>query len=174
MLILAVSLQIAGNVSVGNQFCPGSTASFECQTTEGGLLWETSSSTGANHVFDDPTQPSTRMLGIFLLRLDGISTDGGSVNSTAVVSNVTLPDNGTTLKCFENVDLSMFSETVLRVAGECISHKHDTIVAENRVVLLCYYMVLLLCRKSPAKCNLLLALFATSSELYRQSQFMPF
>ena len=130
VLIFAVSLQITGSVSVGNQFCPGSTASFECQTTEGGLLWETSS-TGANHVFDDPLQPSTRMLGIFLLRLDGIS-NGGTVNSTAVVDNVTLSDNGTTLKCSEDVDLGMFSETVLIVAGECIcidSHKtHNTVV----------------------------------------------
>ena len=56
------------------------------------------------------------------------------MNSTAVVDNVTLSDNGTTLKCSENVDLGMFSETVLIVAGEyiCIhSHTgktHDTVV----------------------------------------------
>ena len=118
MLIFAVTLKIAGSASVGNQLCPGSNASFECQTTEGGLLWETSS-THVNHVFDNPTQSSTRMLGIFLLRLDGIS-NGGAVNSTAVVNNVTLSDNGTTLKCSENVNLTVFIETVLRVAGECI------------------------------------------------------
>ena len=62
------------------------------------------------------------MLGIFLLHLDGISQTNGTVsavNSTAVVSNVQLSYNDTTLKCSENADLSMFSETVLRVAGEC-------------------------------------------------------
>ena len=120
MLILAVSLQIVGDVSFGNQFCPGSTVEFECQTAEGGLLWETSS-TVFNHVFDDPTKPSTRMLGIFLLHLDGISLTNGTVsavNSTAVVSNVQPSYNGTTLKCFENAVLSMFSEAVLRVSGK--------------------------------------------------------
>ena len=120
--LLAVTLKMAGNVTVGGQFCPGSTAAFECQTTEGSLLWETSS-TAFNHAFNDPTQPPTRKLGIFLLRLDGIisQTNGmvSAVNSTAVVDNVKLSDSGTTLKCSENVNLSMFSETVLRVAGEC-------------------------------------------------------
>ena len=78
-----------------------------------------------NHVFDNPTQPS-RMLGIFLLRLDGISllTKGSSVvsavNSTAVVSNVQPSYNGTVLKCYEFADLNVFIETVLRVAGECL------------------------------------------------------
>ena len=42
-----------------------------------------------------------------------------AVNSTAIVNNVKLSDNGTTLKCSESADLSMFSEIVLRVAGEC-------------------------------------------------------
>ena len=120
VLILAVTLKIAGDVSVGNHYCPGSTAEFECQTTEGSLLWETSS-TFHNHVFDNPTQPP-RMLGIFLLSLDGISllTNGtvSAVNSTAVVSNVQPSNNGSTLKCSENADISMFSETVLRIAGE--------------------------------------------------------
>ena len=121
LLILAVSLKIADNVSVGSQFCPESTAEFQCQTTEGSLLWETSS-TALNHVFDSPSQPS-RMLGIFLLSLDGISllTNGtvSAVNSTAVVSDVQPSYNGTVLKCSEFANLSMFSETVLRVAGEC-------------------------------------------------------
>ena len=120
VLILAATLKIAGDISVGNQFCPGSTAEFECQTTEGSLLWETSS-TFLNHVFDNPTQPP-RMLGIFLLSLDGISLlpNGtvSAVNSTAVVSNVQLSNNGTMLKCSENVDISMFGETVLRVSGK--------------------------------------------------------
>ena len=121
MLLLAVSLQIADNVSVGSQFCPGSNAAFKCQTTKGSLLWETSSA-HANHIFDAPMQPP-RMLGIFLLRLDGISllTNGSvsAVNSTAVVSNVQPSYNGTVLRCSEFADL-MFNETlVLRVAGEC-------------------------------------------------------
>ena len=124
MLVIAVNLKIAGNVSVGSQFCPGSSAEFECRTTEGGLLWETSS-TVFNHVFDDPKMHSTRMLGIFLLRLDGISllTNGtvSAVNSTAAVYNIQPSYNGTTLRCSENTYLSMFSETVLRVAGECKS-----------------------------------------------------
>ena len=121
-MCIAVNLKIVADTSFDSQFCPGSTAKFECQTTEGGLLWETSS-TIVNQVFDDPTQPSTRMLGIFLVSLDGISqlTNGTvtAVNSTAVVNNLTLSDNGTTLKCSENADLSMFNEAVLRVAGEC-------------------------------------------------------
>lgn len=96
---------------------------FECRTTQGGLLWETST-THVNHVFENPTQLKLpRMMGIFLLRLDGISlqTNGmvSAVNSTAVVSNVLLSYDGITLKCSEDVDLSMFSELVLRVAGEC-------------------------------------------------------
>ena len=69
------------------------------------------------------------MLGIFLLRLDGIALlmNGmvSAVNSTAVVSNVTLSDNGTTLRCSEHADLSMFSETALRVAGKCHALYHD-------------------------------------------------
>ena len=124
--ILAVTLKIAGDASVDTQFCPGGTAEFECQTTKGGLLWETSSAVH-NHVFDNPTQPS-RMLGIFLLSLDGISlqTNGTvAVNSTAVVNNVQLSNNGITLKCSENADLSMFSETVMRVAGEWVHMMHS-------------------------------------------------
>lgn len=118
----SVLVKIAGNVTVGSQLCPGSIAEFRCQTTEGGLLWETSS-TIHNHLFNDPAQPSRTTLGIFLLRLDGISqTRNGTVsavNSTAIVSNVQLSYNGTTLRCSENADLNMFSEIVLRVAGEC-------------------------------------------------------
>ena len=116
----AVTLKLAGNASFGSQFefCPGSTAAFECQTTHGSLLWETSS-TAANHIFDNPAQ-SPKVLGIFLLHLDGILLTNGTVsavNSTAVVSNVQPSYNGTTLKCSEDADLSMFSEAVLKVAG---------------------------------------------------------
>ena len=119
-LIHAVTLKIADhdNSSIGTQFCPGSNAEFEC-ATEGSLVWE-NKNTGANHFFDGPAQPS-RMLGIFLLRLDGISLMNGTVlavNSTAVVNNVQPSYNGTVLKCSEFANLSMFSEAVLRVAGE--------------------------------------------------------
>ena len=119
MLILAVTLKIAGNVPDDNQFCPGSTAEFECQTTKGSLLWE-ASSTHANHIFDNVTQPS-KELGIYLLHVDEVALTGGmvsAVNSTAVVNNVQPSYSGTVLKCSENTDLSMFSQTVLRVAGE--------------------------------------------------------
>ena len=114
----AVTLKIAGDASIGSQFCPGGNAEFEC-ATEGSLVWA-NKNTGANHIFDDPTQ-SSRMLGIFLVHLDGISRMNGvvlAVNSTAVVSNVQLSYNGTVLRCSEFADLSMFRETVLKVAGE--------------------------------------------------------
>lgn len=114
-----VTLQIPGDALFGNQFCPGSTAEYKCQTTEGSLLWE-NKNTGANQIFDDPTQ-SSRILGIFLVHLDGILLINGvvlAVNSTAVVSNVQPSYNGTTLKCYENADLSMFSRVVLKVAGK--------------------------------------------------------
>ena len=117
-VLYALALKLAGNAKFGSQFCPGSTAEFECQTTEGSLLWETSS-TAANHIFDDPAQ-SSKLLGIFLLQLDGILLTNGkvsAVNSTAVVSNIQPSYNGTTLKCYEDADLSMFREAVLRVAG---------------------------------------------------------
>lgn len=117
----AVALKLTGNASVGSQFCPGSTAVFGCQSTHGSLLWETSS-TGANHIFDNPGQ-SSKVLGIFLLHLDGILRLNGTVlavNSTAVVSNVRPSYNGITLKCSEDADLSIFSEAVLRVAGNSI------------------------------------------------------
>ena len=113
-----VTLNIAGSALVGDQFCPGSTAEFNCQTIEGSLLWETSGTT-ANHVFNSPLQ-SPAMLGIFLLSLDEIAQTGGivtAVNSTAVVSNVQTAFNGTVLKCSEFGDLNMFHETVLRVSG---------------------------------------------------------
>lgn len=117
-LIHAVTLKITDNALIGSQFCPGSTAEFEC-ATEGSLLWEIVN-TGDNHIFDDPAQSST-MLGIFLLQLNGISQMNGMgsvVKSTAVVNNVQLSYNGTALRCSEFADLSMFRETVLRVAGE--------------------------------------------------------
>ena len=117
-----VALKLGGNATFGSQFCPGSTAEFECQTTEGSLLWETSS-THANHIFDDPTQSSIE-LGIFLLQLDGILHINGNVlavNSTAVVSNVQPSYNGTMLKCSEDADLSIFREAVLRVAGNIMA-----------------------------------------------------
>ena len=82
------------------------------------MLWE-SGGTAENHVFYNITQPQ-KNLGIFLLRVEGVSLMNGmalAVNSTAVVSNVQLSYNGTVLRCSEYADLSMFSEAVLRVAG---------------------------------------------------------
>ena len=113
-----MTLKIAGNNSVGSQFCPGSTAEFVCATTEGSLLWENINA-GDNHIFDNPAQSSIK-LGIFQLHLDGISRINGAVlavNSTAVVSNVQPSYDGAVLKCSEYADLSMFRETVLRVSG---------------------------------------------------------
>ena len=92
---------------------------FICSTTMGGLLWETSSTT-SNHVFNNPTQSSST-LGIFLLHLDGISLTGGTVtavNSTAVVSDVQPSYDGILLRCSEFANLSMFSETILKVKGK--------------------------------------------------------
>ena len=120
-MLHAIAIKLTGNASVGNQFCPGSTAEFECRSTHGSLLWETSS-TGANHIFGNPGQ-SSKMLGIFLMHLDGILITNGAVlavNSTAVVTNVQPSYNGTTLKCSEDAELSMFSEAILRVAGNSI------------------------------------------------------
>ena len=115
---------LKSNALFGNQFCPGSTAEFECQTTKGSLLWELST-TAENFIFDNPAQTELPniTLGIFLIRLDGISLTGGAVsavNSTAVVSNVQLSFNGTVLRCSEYADLTMFSEAILRVAGESL------------------------------------------------------
>ena len=116
---ILVTLQRAGNAP----FCPGSTAEYKCQTTEGSLLWEVGGEV-ENHIFHSRTQPP-KNLGIFLLRVDGVSslTNGtiSAVNSTAVVSNVQPSYNGTVLRCSEYTDLTMFRETVLRVAG-IISH----------------------------------------------------
>ena len=86
------------------------------------MLWELTA-TSENFIFDNPAQSELPniTLGIFLLHLDGISLTGGSasaVNSTAVVSNVQPSYNGTVLRCSEYTDLTMFSEAVLRVAGE--------------------------------------------------------
>ena len=86
------------------------------------MLWETGT-TAANHIFDHPTQ-SSKLLGIFLLQLEGMLLTNGkvlAVNSTAVVSNVQPSYNGTTLKCSEDADLSMFREAVLRVAGNIMA-----------------------------------------------------
>ena len=118
---ILVTLQRADNDSFGNHFCPGSTAEYRCQTTEGSLLWEIGG-TVENHIFHNTTQPQIS-LGIFLVRLNGISLINETVSaviSTAVVSNVQPSYNGTVLKCSEFANLSMFSEAVLRVAG--ISH----------------------------------------------------
>ena len=122
-IIHLVTLQIAGDASFGNEFCPGSTAEYKCQTTEGSLLWEIGG-TAENHIFNNKTQPQ-RNLGIFLLRVDGVSLMNGmasAVNSTALASNVQPSYNGTVLKCSEFTNLSMFSEALLRVAGKVTAY----------------------------------------------------
>ena len=48
-----------------------------------------------------------------------------AVNSTAVVSDVQLSYNGTVLRCSEYADLSMFRETVLKVAGEELAYNYE-------------------------------------------------
>ena len=48
-----------------------------------------------------------------------------AVNSTAVASNVQPSYNGTVLRCSEYADLSMFIETVLRVAGEKLAYNNE-------------------------------------------------
>ena len=75
-----------------------------------------------NYLYDEPGSPE-KMLGIFLVRLDGILMTGATVlavNSTAVVSNVQPSYNGTVLKCSEYANISMFREIVVRVAGESL------------------------------------------------------
>ena len=136
LLVHLVTLQRVGNASFGNQFCPGSAAEYKCQTTKGSLLWEIGG-TAQNHVFHSITQPQ-KNLGIFLLRVDGVSLMNGmvlAVNSTAVVSNIQPSYNGTMLKCAENADpLSLFREIVVRVAG-IISHCISIAVCINAYTL---------------------------------------
>ena len=101
--------------------CLGSMPVFVCNTTEGALLWETSS-TLANCIYDSNlNRQSPKILGIFTLYRDEVSIDmntnsSTAVNSRAILTNpVQLSHDGVTLKCYENTDLSKFSEVVLNV-----------------------------------------------------------
>ena len=94
---------------------------FVCNTTEGSLFWETSS-TDVNCVYDENlNRQSPKDLGDFILYRDGVSVSmttnfATAVNSSAVLANpVQLSHNGVTLKCYENTDLNQFSEVILNV-----------------------------------------------------------
>ena len=101
--------------------CLGSTPVFVCNTTEGGLLWETSSAL-ANYLYDENlSRQSPRTLGVFTLYRDGVAVNmatnlAAAVNSTAVLTDpVQLSHDGVTLRCYEDADLTKYSEAVLSV-----------------------------------------------------------
>lgn len=100
--------------------CPGEFAKFVCNTTAGDLLWETSSAPGGNQRFYLATQ-SPVTLGVFTLSVEHVSMMSGmvtGVSSTATtVTSVRPSDDGVTIVCFENTDLTMFEQAVLRVEG---------------------------------------------------------
>ena len=108
--------------------CPGKFAKFVCNTTAGDLLWETSSAPGDNQIFSLATQSSVT-LGVFILSVEHVSVTG--VSSTATTVNGVRPsDDGVTLVCFENTDLTMSEQAVLRVEGKfCFLLSH----ALNRI-----------------------------------------
>ena len=103
--------------------CPGSMPVFVCNTTEGGLLWETSSAI-SNFIYDENLDRlSPRTLGNFTLYRDGVAVNmntnlATAVNSTAVLTDpVQLSHDGVTLRCSEN-SLNVtkyYSEAVLSV-----------------------------------------------------------
>ena len=84
------------------------------------------------------------MLGIFLLRLDGLSllANGtvSAVNSTAVVSNVRPSYNGITLTCSEVTDpISIGTVLIMRVAGECNCTQNTNKMIEDTHLVLDIY-----------------------------------
>ena len=94
---------------------------FVCNTTEGSLIWETSS-TASNYLFDQNLgRQSPKSLGVFTLYRDGVAvnmatTFASAVNSTAVLTDpVQLSHDGVTLKCSEYTDLTKYSKVVLSV-----------------------------------------------------------
>ena len=101
------------------------TVVFVCKTTEGSLLWE-SSSTSSNCIYDeDLSRLSPKILGVFTLYRDGVAVDmtttfATAVNSTAVLTDpVQLSHDGVRLRCSENKDPNnKFSEAVLSVQGK--------------------------------------------------------
>ena len=121
VIVLDPSLSVSRPVLV----CPGTMPKFVCNTTEGGLLWETSS-TSSNFIYDhNLNRDSPRILGNFTLHRDGVAVDmttnlATAVNSTAVLTDpVQLSHDGVTLRCSENTDLDKFSEAVLSVGKYC-------------------------------------------------------
>ena len=87
-----------------------------CNTTNGSLVWETSSAQGTNWEYDVNLQRlSPVTLGNFTLSRDGANAT--AVNSTAVLTDpVQLLHDNVTLRCSENSpDLSDFREIFLSV-----------------------------------------------------------
>ena len=108
VIVLDPSLSVSRPVLV----CPGTMPVFVCNTTEGGLLWETSS-TNANNLYDENlNRQSPRTLGNFTLHRDGVAVNmatnlATAVNSTAVLTDpVQLSHDGVTLRCYETTDLT--------------------------------------------------------------------
>ena len=102
--------------------CPGSMPVFVCNTTEGGLLWETNSTnTNNNFIYNEKDKTSPRILGNFTIYRDGVAVNmttstATAVNSTAVLTDpVQLSHDGVTLRCYEDSDLTKYSEAVLSV-----------------------------------------------------------
>ena len=124
-----------GNRSV--LVCPGSKPVFVCNTTEGGLLWDTSTSftnnsTSSNFLYDaNLNRQSPRILRNFTVYRDGVAVSmttmlATAVNSTAILTDpVQLSHDGITLKCLEDSDLTKFSGAILSVGTSllfCMLH----------------------------------------------------
>ena len=117
MIVLNPSLSESHTVLV----CLESMPVFVCNTTEGSLLWETNS-TSANCVYDaNLNRQSPKSLGVFTLYRDRVAVNMATMSATAVNSTAVLTDpvqlshDGVTLRCYENSDLTKYSETVLNV-----------------------------------------------------------
>ena len=110
--------------------CPGSMPVFVCNTTEGGLLWETASSAISNFIYDENLdRQSPIILGNFTLYRNGVAVDmtthlATAVNSTAVLTDpVQLSHDGVTLRCSEDSDLTRYNEAVLSVGKSQVLYK---------------------------------------------------
>lgn len=131
MTLSLASVNLVPDGAIG-PLCPGESATFVCNTTAD-LLWETSSAPGGNHrIFLASQSPAT--LGVFILSVNSVSVMSGMVSSTATTVNGVRPsDDGVTLVCFENTDLTMFEQAVLRVEGKfclsmsCTPQPHTTV-----------------------------------------------
>ena len=118
---IVIKLDPSLSVSRPVLICPGSMPVFECNTTEGSLLWETSSTSGNNLYDDNLNRPSPKILGNFTLYRDGVAVNmttnlATAVNSTAVLTDpVQLSHNNVTLRCSEDSNLTKYNEVVLSV-----------------------------------------------------------